>query len=38
MTDDDRRSGAPVIVTNPGSGDQISGYAWEHVTVRREDA
>lgn len=31
----DRRA-SPIIVTNPGSGDQISGYLWEHVQVRRE--
>lgn len=31
------RSKAPTIVTNPGSSDQISGYAWEHVAVRREE-
>jgi hypothetical protein len=32
------RSASPTIVTNPGSSDEISGYVWEHVTVRREDA
>lgn len=31
------RSNAPTIVTNPGDDDQISGYAWEHVAVQRED-
>lgn len=30
-------SRAPSIVTNPGSSDQIDGYLWQHVTVRRED-
>ena len=30
------RSAKPVIVTNPGSSDQISGYVWEHVAVQRE--
>lgn len=30
------RSAEPTIVTNPGDDDQISGYAWEHVAVRRE--
>lgn len=32
------RSASPTIVTNPGSDDQISGYVWEHVAVRREEA
>jgi hypothetical protein len=32
------RSASPTIVTNPGSEDQISGYAWEHVAVKREEA
>lgn len=32
------RSTSPTIVTNPGSSDQISGYLWEHVHVRREEA
>ena len=31
------RSATPVIVTNPDSNDQISGYLWEHVHVRREE-
>lgn len=31
------RSAQPVIVTNPNSSDQISGYVWEHVAVRREE-
>ncbi|WP_030757277.1 hypothetical protein [Streptomyces sp. NRRL F-5135] len=30
------RSAAPTIVTNPGDTDQISGYLWQHVTVRRQ--
>ena len=25
------------IITNPGSGDQISGHVWEHVAVQREE-
>ena len=31
------RSASPTIVTNPGDGDQISGYLWEHVQIRRAD-
>ena len=30
------RSKAPAIVTNPGDDDQIDGYLWQHVTVRRD--
>lgn len=30
------RSKAPTIVTNPGDDDQIDGYLWQHVVVRRE--
>jgi hypothetical protein len=30
------RSAAPTIVTNPGGDDQITGYLWQHVQVRRE--
>jgi len=30
------RSASPTIITNPGSGDQITGNVWEHVAVRRE--
>lgn len=30
------RSAAPVIVTNPGDADEISGYLWQHVQIRRE--
>jgi hypothetical protein len=30
------RSGSPTIVTNPGDSDEISGYLWQHVQVRRE--
>lgn len=29
------RSEAPTIVTNPGESDEINGYVWQHVTVRR---
>lgn len=29
------RSDAPAIVVNPGSSDQLSGYLWERVQVRR---
>jgi hypothetical protein len=25
------------ITTNPGSSDEISGYVWGHVAVRREE-
>lgn len=25
----------PAIIVNPGSSDQMSGYLWEHVQVRR---
>ena len=32
------RGASPTIVTNPGGADQISGYAWEHVAVKREEA
>lgn len=31
------RSESPTIVTNPGSSDQISGYLWQHVQIRREE-
>jgi hypothetical protein len=31
------RSAMPVIVTNPGGDDQISGYLWQHVQIRREE-
>ncbi|MFF9118283.1 hypothetical protein ACF09Y_22235 [Streptomyces massasporeus] len=31
------RSKPPTIVTNPGDNDQIDGYLWQHVVVRRED-
>ncbi|MEU1497283.1 hypothetical protein [Streptomyces sp. NPDC005732] len=30
------RSGSPTIVTNPGDNDEISGYLWQRVQVRRE--
>ncbi|MFF8100156.1 hypothetical protein ACF07S_10330 [Streptomyces sp. NPDC016640] len=30
------RSRTPAIVTNPGDDDQIDGYLWQHVVVRRE--
>ncbi|MGW3196320.1 hypothetical protein ACWDBD_17375 [Streptomyces sp. NPDC001118] len=30
------RSRAPIITTNPGDPDQIDGYLWQHVTVRRD--
>lgn len=29
------RTQSPTIVTNPGQSDEISGYLWQHVTVRR---
>ncbi|TGB13827.1 hypothetical protein [Streptomyces sp. MZ04] len=29
------RSKSPTIVTNPGQPDEISGYLWQHVAVRR---
>jgi hypothetical protein len=29
------RSKAPTIITNPDQPDEISGYLWQHVTVRR---
>lgn len=32
------RSASPTIVTDPGSSDQISGYLWERVAVKREEA
>jgi hypothetical protein len=31
------RSKPPAIVTNPGDDDQITGYLWQHVAVRREE-
>jgi hypothetical protein len=31
------RSAPPAIVVNPGSSDQMSGYLWERVQVRREE-
>ncbi|MEV4784013.1 hypothetical protein AB0K53_00915 [Streptomyces tuirus] len=30
------RSNPPTLITNPGDDDQIDGYPWQHVTVRRE--
>lgn len=29
------RSKSPTIITNPGEPDEISGYLWQHVAVRR---
>lgn len=29
------RTQLPTIVTNPGQPDEITGYRWEHATVRR---
>ncbi|MFF2383742.1 hypothetical protein [Streptomyces sp. NPDC058108] len=29
------RSASPVIVTNPGDSDEITGYLWQHVAVKR---
>lgn len=29
------RTGLPVIITNPGEPDQVTGYAWQHVEIRR---
>ncbi|MFD6496764.1 hypothetical protein [Streptomyces sp. NPDC060188] len=31
------RSAAPTIVTNPGGEDEVSGYVWQHVQIRREE-
>lgn len=29
------RSGYPIIITNPGSPDEITGKAWQYVEIRR---
>ncbi|MFJ6566629.1 hypothetical protein ACIQNU_04365 [Streptomyces sp. NPDC091292] len=31
------RTPSGTIVTNPGSTDQITGYLWQHVKVRRAE-
>lgn len=31
------RSAPPAIVINPGGSDQVSGYLWERLQVRREE-
>lgn len=31
------RSGLPTIITNPGKSDEITGYAWQYVEIRRAE-